>query len=554
MFVRDYLERNAASWPDRPSYVSARAHHTWGETAERSHRLAAALQDLGIGKGDVVASMMRDSHETVELWFAAAITGAIRTGINYRYAPRDIAHILTDSKAKILLVEGGECEQALNAITAELPYLRVVIGIGDHHREHDYEAILTLAPEEPERPDIQPTDAAAISYTTGSTGRPKGVIWSHAAIREVCLNTFWQAGMTHDERFMHCLPAAGVPILLATWNVFNGACVVLLDQFSPAAALEMLETERCTSVLWVPTMMSDVLSDPSFDQRDLTALRTVMYGSSPATPALVRRAIDMFGCQIQQWYGSTEATAGWTNMLHHEDHLRALAGRPELLSSCGRAMVHCEVRVLRDDSTVAEPDEIGEVCVRSDTLMLGYLGMPEESERALQGGWLHMGDIGRMDCDGYLYLVDRKNFLIITGGYNVFPIVVENVLAEHLGVSEVCVVGVPDDRWGEAVVACIVPRNEDLRLQASVLGAETADTVELRDLRDELLAHARRELAKFEVPKDIQFVSGLPRGATGKLFKRAVRDTLRQAASQSKKPDHRIDRVPVIPDVRNRHA
>jgi acyl-CoA synthetase (AMP-forming)/AMP-acid ligase II len=520
VLVRDYLRRNAWNWPERTAYVSHRRRLSWAEVAERSWRLARALADRGVGPGDVVASMLLDSHETVEVFFAAATLGAVRTGINYRYAPREIAHILADARVSVLVVEGGDCEAAFRSAGAELPDLRLVVGIGEHGCPLDYEALLAQSAPTPPWPPLGPADRVAVSYTTGSTGLPKGVLWRHGAVVEVGVNTFFQAGMQHDEVFLHCLPAAGVPILLASWNVFNGACIVLQDRFTAAGSLRLLADERVTSVLWVPTMLADVLAHPAFADHDLSALRQVMYGSAPASPALVRRALDRFGCRLQQWYGATEATAGWTNILHHEDHLRALAGEPELLTSCGRATAHCEVAVLDDAGRPVPDGEIGEICVRSDTLMDGYLGLPGETAEALRDGWLHMGDLGRRDARGYFYLVDRKRFRIVTGGYNVYPTVVENVLAEHPAVTEVCVVGAPDQRWGEAVVAVVVPA-----------GSVAATGEPAAALRAELLAFCRPRLATFELPKRIDLVDALPRGATGKVLKRAVRDRYWPAAA-----------------------
>jgi acyl-CoA synthetase (AMP-forming)/AMP-acid ligase II len=506
MLVRDYLLHNARCWPERPAYVSATARLSWGEVCERSRRLARVLQDLGVRPGDVVATMAEDTHQVVECWYAAALIGAVRTGINYRYAPREVAHILDDAAVKVLIVEGGPCEEAFRSIDASA--LACAIGFGDHGFDLDYERLLRDAPPEPEIPGVAAGSCAAISYTTGSTGLPKGVRWSHGAVAAAQVNTWLQAGMRHDDVFLHCLPAAGVPILLATWNVVNGATVVLERRFSPADALDLLERERVSSVLWVPTMMNDVLSAADFAARDLSRLRLVMYGSMPATPALIRRAIDGFGCRLQQWYGCTEATAGWTNILHHEDHLRALDEEAELLTSCGRSTLHCEVAVLDEAGTPLPDGEVGEICVRGETLMLGYHNLPEESAAALRDGWLRTGDLGRRDERGYFYLVDRKKFMIVTGGYNVYPVVVENALAEHPAVAEVAVVGVPDDRWGEAVCAVVVP--------AAPVTAE------------ELTAFCRTRLAAFEVPKRIDFEDALPRGATGKVLKRRLRDRYRE--------------------------
>jgi acyl-CoA synthetase (AMP-forming)/AMP-acid ligase II len=214
-----------------------------------------------------------------------------------------------------------------------------------------------------------------------------------------------------------------------------------------------------------------------------------------------------FGCELQQWYGATEGAAGWFSILHHEDHLRALASDPGLLQSCGRPTVHTEIAIVSEAGQRLPANEVGEIAVRSETLMSGYLGLPDETRQVLrEPGWLRTGDMGRIDEDGYLYLVDRKKFMIITGGYNVYPVVVENVLAEHPAVREAAVVGVPDERWGEAVGALVVS-------DGTVTG-------------EDLMLFCTGRLARFEVPKHVVLVDRLPRGATGKVLKRAVREQL----------------------------
>jgi len=509
MLVRDYLRRNAETWPSRIAYVCEGRKRTWGETADRSWRLAAALDHLGVRRGDAVGVFGPDGLHIPETWFAVLTLGALRTGINYRYSADEIAHICNDAQVKVLIIDAS-CESSYRAVADRLETVERVVGIGDHGLPLDYERLIDRHPRFAHWPELAGDELAVISYTTGSTGRPKGVTWTHTSIVDAQMNTWLQAGARRDDVYLHCLPAAGVPVLLATWNVFTGSTIVLMPRFSPLDAIQAIASERVTSVLWVPTMLHDVLEHPQRSAHDLSCLRLVMYGSAPATPALVRRAIDTFGCEIQQWYGSTEGAGGWFAILHHVDHLAALAGRPDLLTSCGRPTLHCEIAIRDLDGADVAGGEVGEVCVRSSTLMAGYLNLPAETTAALEGGWLRTGDLGRFDEDGYLYLVDRKNFMIVTGGYNVYPSAVENVIAEHVGVREVAVVGLADDRWGEIVCAAVVSD-----------GSVTADS---------LIAHCRTRLATFEVPKVIRLVETLPRGVTGKILKRELRAAMQVSA------------------------
>lgn len=502
MLTRDYLLARARITPERTAYVDGDRRFTWGETVDRAMRLARVLRQRGVGKGDVVASLSLDGIEAVDLWNASAILGSIRTGINWRYAAREIQHILHDAHVQLLLVESGAPAAALAGVDpSELPD---VITFGEGTDE--YESLLAdsapLPPDEWE--PLGPDDTIAISYTTGSTGLPKGALWSHGAVVSAQIHTWLEAGGRRDDVYLHCIPSAGVPILLATWNTFVGCTIVLHDRFTPRSVLELIQRERVTSTLLVPTMIGDILNDAEFGSFDLSSLRLVIYGSAPTTTVLVRRAIASFGCELQQWYGSTEGVGGWFTILRHEDHLRALDAAPDLLQSCGKAMVHAEIRIEGEDGRPCPTGTVGEVCIKSDTVMSGYLGLPDETSAALTDGWLHTGDLGRLDDQGYLYLVDRKKFLIITGGYNVYPVVVENAISTHPGVREVAVVGVPDDRWGEAVCAVVVPREPG-----------TIDPAEIAD-------HCRPLLAKFEMPKHVVIVDELPRGATGKVLKREV--------------------------------
>ncbi|HWL43695.1 MAG TPA: AMP-binding protein [Ilumatobacter sp.] len=504
--MRDYLLGNERTWPSRVAYISNDSHRTWGEVAERSRRLATALRTLGVQRGDVVATMSTDGHEVVELWYAAAMIGAVRTGVNPRFSHAGVAHVLGDADIKVLIVEGGKCETLLAESGHRLETLQTVIGFGAHDQAHDYERLLKEADELPESEwaDIAADEVAMISYTSGSTSGPKGVVATHSAVATAQVNTWFQSGMTPDEVFLHTLPASGTNILMATWNVFNGATVVLVDKFDTVTAIEAIQRDRVTTAFFVPTMLQDLLDELDRRGETLPSLRRVIYGAAPSTPALIRRTAATLSCNLQQWYGSTEATAGWTTILSDADHARALAGEPQILRSIGRPTLHTELRVVDDDGNEVPRGSIGAIAARSATTMLHYRNLAEQTAEVIRRGeWLEVGDVGYQDDDGYVYVLARKDFMIISGGYNVFPTIVENCLTEHPAISEAVVFGLPDERWGEAVTAAVVATGP-------------IDETEVREF-------CRATLAGYEVPKQIFVVDGFPWGSTGKVSRNDVR-------------------------------
>ena len=507
LLVRDYLLGNERSWASRVAYVSGSSSRTWGEVATRSRRLAAALRSLGVRQGDVVGSMARDGHEIVELWYAACMLGAVRTGINPRYSPAGIAHVLQDSSIKVLVVEGGRCEELLAGVE-ELPgALQAVVGFGEHRQEHDYERLLSEGKEllEADWADVAGDDVAMISYTSGSTAGPKGAVATHAAVAACQTNTWFQTGMACEEVFLHTMPASGTNILMATWNVYNGSTVVLVDKFETGSAIAAIQRENVTAAFFVPTMLQDVLDQLEREGDSLPSLRLVIYGAAPTSPALIRRAASVLKCELQQWYGSTEATAGWTTVLTHADHLRGLAGEPHILGSIGRPTLHTELRIVDDEGNELPRGEVGTVAARSATTMLRYNNLPEQTAQVLRrGDWLEVGDVGYQDEEGYVYVLARKDFMIVSGGYNVYPTIVENRLTEHPDIAEAVVFGLPDERWGEVVSAAVV-----------------ADR--LIDL-DEVKEFCKATLAAYESPKKLFVLDKLPWGSTGKVSRNQVRD------------------------------
>ncbi|WP_448505425.1 class I adenylate-forming enzyme family protein [Immundisolibacter sp.] len=508
---RDLLRRCGEALSDHLAFIDGDRRRTWGDMDRRADRLAAALQRLGIGKGDVCAVLAHDRVEVVEHWYACLKLGALRMGINWRYAPREMLHLLHDSCARVLLIEAS----CVPLLAAELDALRragpVLIGFGvGHGLPLDYETLLAGEGSRPRLPTLTEDDLIAISYTTGTTGLPKGALWTQRGVRDALVYSSLMLGLRQSDIYYAPFPMAGVPLLCATLGLVNGMTVLLPDgDFDAARSLDLMARHRATTGIFVPTMLQRVLEHHAAGHHDLSALRMVSYGSSPATPQLIRNAMRQFGCELIQLYGLTEATAGWLSFLQHDDHLKALDGRPELLASCGRPALHVDLSIRGDDGAELGVGDVGEIWVQGTVNTPGYLNCHEENAELFSGPWLRTHDLGRFDQEGYLYLTDRKKFLIITGGYNVYPVTVEAVLAEHPTVREVAVVGAPHPQWGEAVVAIVSLKPGQ---RATVEG---------------LLEFCRPRLGRFELPKHIVFVDELPKGATGKIAKASLRDGLR---------------------------
>lgn len=499
--LSDMLRNAARRWPDDPAYAYAAQVQTWSGTDRRVDALAAALRAWGIRQGDVVASLTRDGPVMVELVYATARIGAIRVGLNYRMSANEIETILRHCSCRLVFVETGFRE-----LLPDIDGLRIV-DAGDGQADlGEYGRALTE--HAGWRVEDVRHEIAQYCYTTGSTGRPKAAIWPHEVIDYAISHTLLDFEFRKSDVWLHTFPGAGTPIVLAIWNVEKGCKTVVMPGFEPAKALDLMESHGVTRVLLVPTMLNALCEEQAKRPRRLDSVRCITYGSAPTPPALIRRAAQTFrNAVFEQMYGATEACGGFFTKLSADDHERALKSEEGLLESCGMATPHAIVRVLREDGSVCDADEIGEVAIQGGFIMRGYLNEPELTENALRHGYYMTGDMGRMDARGYLYLVDRKQFMIISGGYNVYPIEVENALAAHPAVLEVCVFGVPDPHWGEAVHAAVVLRDGATDIASS-----------------DLVGWCRDRLAKFKIPKSVELRDALIKGGTGKIQKRAERE------------------------------
>nr|WP_165793685.1 AMP-binding protein [Marinicaulis flavus] len=508
--LRDNLRRCAEHYPDKIAYYQGERTITWSEIYRRSLALAGALQARGVKPGDRVAILAKECIEIYEHFFACMIIGAVRVGVNWRYSAREMLHVLKNSGVTVCVVQ-DKCWPLIESRSDELTALSIdVIGLGDDHGfDVDYEFLIENAP------DFTTTEFAENApllhtYTSGATAHPKAVILSHKAILTEITYAPHYYGISANDRYYMPAQSAWVAVAGGIFGLAAGSGTIIpTDVFDVASCVEDINRHKATVALLVPAMIPTVLDYLQENDLALPSLRTIAYGSAPAAPTLIRRTVDTLGVNLVQLYGMTECVA-WACFLQPDDHKRALAGEEHILRSSGRFAAFVDYKICNDKGEALPTGEAGVIYLKSDTIMSGYLNQPEETADVLNAdGWLKTNDIGRVDENGYVYLLDRRNFLINTGGVNVFPAQIEAVLAENEIVAESSVVGVPHPRWGEAVVAAVVLRKG--------IQFGNAECIE------KLNAHCLKNLSKQECPKYFTFMDELPRTITGKLQKRDLK-------------------------------
>ncbi|MGW8762923.1 long-chain-fatty-acid--CoA ligase [Streptomyces sp. NPDC055815] len=478
---------------------------TYGELDVRTNRLAQALLDA-VPSGSHVGTLTRTRIHAPETLIACGKAGLVAVPLNWRLDASELGDVARDAELRVLVAD-EEFLPAARAVQQAVPgLLLVVTGEARDEEAAGYDTWLAAYPDhDPGRgTEADAHEVLLQLYTSGTTGRPKGVQITHANLttdEEGLAEHLWEPGSVA----LNALPnfhIAGVGWL--GYAIRAGAHTVLVHGLDPAGLVDVIEGEGVTHTLLVPAVLHALVSLPGIEGRDFSRLRLIVYGAAPIAPALLRRAIHVFGCGFLQRYGMTEA--GTVTRLLPEDH-DADGPRQHLLRSVGNTRTGTEIRIA--DLTTGEPaapGAVGEIQVRSPHVTPGYWNRPEENSALFAGDWMRTGDAGHVDEDGYLFLSDRIKDMIITGGENVFPIEVEAALAEHPGVAEVAVVGVPDDRWGEAVTAIVVPHP----------GVDRPDAQDVIDF-------ARARIASYKKPRQVHFVEVLPRNEGGKVLKRELR-------------------------------
>jgi acyl-CoA synthetase (AMP-forming)/AMP-acid ligase II len=508
MPIGDFIAKTAVRFPNHIVVVDQQKRLTAKELLERVNRLANALLDLGLKKGDRVAVLLNNCRQSIECFYGIARAGLVFVPLNTRYSAQENLYMLNDSEARAILM-GQESIEVIRSILSEASALSYVICVTGRSPEptRSYEELLAKAsPQEPSV-EISDEDPYSIRYTAGTTGRPKGVIHSHRN-NIVMLYNVLMDGFPIQEGDAIALTApvthaSGTQILP---HIVRGAKVIVLPGFDVRSLLETIQRERITTLYLVPTMIVMILAYSELKKYDLSSLKTIRYGASPISPEVLKRAIEVFGNIFVQGYGLTEGLNPVTLLLKEDHILDGTEKKLKRLSSIGREVTVARVRIMDEEDKFLAPGQIGEIVVQSDQNMKGYWKNAEATAETLREGWVHTRDLGYMDEDGYIYLVDRKDDMIVSGGFNIYPKEVEDVLYMHPAVLEAAVFGVPDDKWGEAVKAVVSLRQS---MQAT---------------EEEIIEHCKKHLASYKKPKSVDFIETLPKSAYGKILRRVLKE------------------------------
>ncbi|ORV51703.1 acyl-CoA synthetase [Mycobacterium europaeum] len=489
-------------YPTREAFVLGDRRVTYAEAADTTARIQRVMHDHRVGRGCGVGVLSPNAPEVFMTQAAAFLSGARYSGLHPMGSISDHVFLCDDAEIELLVVHPKFAEAA--AIIAErAASVRHVLTIGPTGGFPDLlELAGRVAPGPLRALPVDEEEVGWLQYTGGTTGKPKGAMLSHRAlVQEVqSLTAGW--GLPENPRYLAASPITHAAVLPLLPTLLRGGTVVLQQGFDPDAWLRAVEAERVNYTFLVPTMLYTLLDKTDPGAVETSSLETLVYGAAPMSAARIEEAQEVFGPVLLQVYGQTECM-GMTTSLRKDEH--DPVRRPELLASCGRPVPGVEVQLLDDAGSPVADGEIGEIAVRSRNLMNGYWKRPDETAAALRGGWLHTGDMARRADDGFFYIVDRKKDMIVTGGFNVFAKEVEDAIAAHADVSAVAVIGVPDEKWGEAITAFVVARPD-----------ATIDA-------DQLIASVRARKGPHQAPKRLEIVTDLPMTAVGKIDKKALR-------------------------------
>lgn len=508
MAVGAMLRRSAINFPKKTALVFEERRMTYEELDREVNRIANHLLSVGLHKGDRLAVLLHNGMEFIELYFACAKSGVVFIPLNNLLKAGELVPILEYIKPRALVLD-ADFVPLIHPLLSRLPFLQFPVCLGEAPADFlPFEAFRTGA--DPGEPGVLVSgeDLISIFLTSGTTGRPKGVMRTHHHDALNALSCALEMGIRHEDRALLVFPFYHVTFVdnLRHLLMSNTVTIRREGKFDPHEVLGLLVREGITMCQFVPTMINALLQVEDFKIYDLSKLRLIVYAASPMPVELLKQAMKRLPCGFIQMYGQTETGPATTSLLPGDHVLEGPESQVARLASAGRAIVDYEVRVVDAEGRDVAVGEVGEIAVRSEAMTKGYWDLPEETARTIRDGWLHTGDFGKLDEERYLFIVDRKNDMIISGGKNIYPREIEEVIYTHEAVLETAVVGVPDDYWGESVKALVVLKP----------GRQATE--------EEIVALCKDRLASYKKPKSVEFRTSLPKSPTGKVLKRTIRE------------------------------
>jgi long-chain acyl-CoA synthetase len=508
MGLGNILRRSAARFPDKTALIFKERRMTYRELDRRVNCLANGLLQMGAQKGDRIAVLLHNCPEFIEIYFACTKSGVIFVPINNLLKETELTKIVDYIRPRFFLVD-PDFEGVIRSVAGGRDYPESMISLNNEPAEPftSYEALLAKGDAAEPRVSITHDDVMGIFLTSGTTGLPKGAMRTHGQNLINAMTGVVELKLQYDDRALLLFPFYHVTFedQVRHFLMGNTVCIRREGRFDPKEVLGILEKERITVCQFVPTMVNAMLQEKTIESYDLTSLRLIPYAAAPMPVELLRKAMQRFKRQFIHFYGQTE-TGPMTTVLKPEDHiLEGTEAQVARLASAGRAALDFEVRIVDKAGKDVAVGEVGEIIVRSEAMTTGYWNLPEETAKTIREGWLYTGDFGKFDEEKYVFIVDRKNDMIISGGKNIYPREIEEVIYTHDAVLEVAVVGVPDDYWGESVKALVV-------LKEGMHATE-----------NEIIDLCKEKLASYKKPKSVEFRLELPKSTTGKVLKRVIR-------------------------------
>lgn len=512
------IERSAQFYKNNTAVIFENEMYSFEEIHLLSNALKQGLNDLAVKKGERVGVLLPNSAAYIITDFSLIKGGYVRVPLNTRLAIPELEYIINDSEMSVVVYD-HEYEERVKQMRPNLKTVKHFISVGSEEGSADvrYEDILGKKKFDNNYEEFTEKDHYQILYTSGTTGKPKGAL-TNVLSRLTSLNNVFIDEITIDstDAMMHVASLAhggGTKVLP---HFVKGATNILMNKFSVEAFLDYLEKYKFTTTWMVPTMVGMLIEDPKIKEHDLSSLKTIIYAGAPMPVAVLEKAIEIFGNIFIQVYGLSEAPNP-DLVLTKKDHLKGLYERPQILSSAGREILNGRVEIIDEEEKPVKVGEIGEIIIKGDNIMSEYWKLPEETSDIIKNGWLFTGDLAKKDEEGYIYIVDRSKDMIISGGYNIYPREIEEVLYQHEAILEAAVIGISDERWGECVQACI-----------SLRGGFTLT-------EEEVIQYCQKYLASFKKPKKVDFYNELPKNSNGKILKKELKENYNKALENVEK-------------------